>query len=254
MEKHALPNTGLSEQRAALQWIQDYIYLLGGKKTKVSAWGESAGAGSISHHLISFGGNQDPLFSKATLQSPAFQLLFDRKGKLGDVFNTFEAKAGCAGQGIACLRSASSAVLANANQYTLDTSEEGFINIGPAADGNLARQLPALEFASGYVCPPLNLSTPHELTRKQQPLEEPRLPNSLPHRQRSLLRRRPHRHLRPIRRLPLLHEPRLRRAPQRSNPILLPLPLSQIPHPTSRFTDFLRGSAFACNARYLTNA
>ena len=35
MEKQGLPNAGLYDQHAALQWIQDYIGLLGGDKSQV---------------------------------------------------------------------------------------------------------------------------------------------------------------------------------------------------------------------------
>ncbi|KAL8933307.1 MAG: hypothetical protein Q9211_005851 [Gyalolechia sp. 1 TL-2023] len=146
MEKQGLPNTGLYDQRAALQWIQDYIGLVGGDKAQVSAWGQSAGAGSILHHLVAFGGTQDPLFSKAVLQSPAFALKFDRKGLLEQTFNGFAALAGCAGQGVDCLRAASAETLDNANTALLTG---GTFSVGPSTDGNLIRQLPSLEFASG---------------------------------------------------------------------------------------------------------
>ncbi|KAL8637666.1 MAG: hypothetical protein Q9228_005088, partial [Teloschistes exilis] len=150
MEKEGLPNAGLYDQRAALQWIQDYIHLLGGDKTKVSAWGESAGAGSILHHLVAFGGTQDPLFSKAVLQSAAFQALFDRKGMLENTFQNFTALAGCAGRGVACLRAASAETLNKANTALNTQVTPGTFAVGPSADGNLIRQLPALEFASGH--------------------------------------------------------------------------------------------------------
>lgn len=149
MESDGLPNTGLYDQRAALQWIQSYISLVGGDPTQVSAWGESAGAGSILHQLVSFGGTQDPLFSKALMQSPAFQLLFDRKGGLEQAFQNFTALAGCAGQGVACLRAASAETLQSANTNLIEQAPEGTEVVGPAADGNLIRQLAVLEYASG---------------------------------------------------------------------------------------------------------
>ena len=149
MEQDGLPNAGLYDQRAALQWIQDYIGLVGGDKTQVSAWGESAGAGSILHHLVSQGGTQDPLFSKAVLQSPAFEFMFDRKGSLEQTFQEFAELAGCAGQGVACLRAASPETLNNANTKLNEGGPSGSFAVGPSTDGNLIRQLPSLEFASG---------------------------------------------------------------------------------------------------------
>ena len=149
MESEGLPNAGLYDQRAALQWIQSYIALVGGDPTQVSAWGESAGAGSILHQLVSFGGTQDPLFSKAVMQSPAFQLSFDRKGGLEQTFQNFTALAGCAGQGVACLRAASAETLQNANTKLNEQGPEGTFAVGPSADGDLIRQLAVLEYASG---------------------------------------------------------------------------------------------------------
>ncbi|KAL8954192.1 MAG: hypothetical protein Q9183_007277, partial [Haloplaca sp. 2 TL-2023] len=148
MEKQGLPNAGLYDQHAALQWIQNYVSLVGGDKTQVSAWGESAGASSIQHQLVAFGGTQDPLFSKAILQSPAFQLMFDRKGMMEQTFQNFTALAGCAGQGVACLRAASPEALDEANAALISGAPEGSFAVGPAPDGNLIRQTPSLEFAS----------------------------------------------------------------------------------------------------------
>ena len=153
MEKQGLPNAGLYDQRAALQWIQDYIGLVGGDKTQVSAWGESAGAGSILHQLIAFGGTQDPLFSKAVLQSAAFAPMFDRKGALEQTFNKFATLVGCTGQGVACLRAASADALNKANTALNTQVTPGTFAVGPSTDGNLIRQLPALEFASGMPLP-----------------------------------------------------------------------------------------------------
>lgn len=149
MESDGLPNAGLYDQRAALQWIQSYVSLVGGDPTQVSAWGESAGAGSILHQLVSFGGNQNPLFNRAVMQSPAFEFLLDRKGSLEQTFQNFTTLAGCAGQGLACLRAASAETLQNANTKLNEQGPEGTFAVGPAADGNLIRQLAVLEYASG---------------------------------------------------------------------------------------------------------
>lgn len=160
MEKEGLPNAGLYDQRAALQWIQDYIGLLGGDKAQVSAWGLSAGAGSILHQLVAFGGTQDPLFSRAVMQSPAFQVMFDRKGTLERTFQNFTELAGCAGQGVACLRAANPEVLKGANTKLNEEGPSGRFEVGPAADGNLIRQLPSLEYASGKCIVACSIYTP----------------------------------------------------------------------------------------------
>ena len=141
LEKEGLPNAGLYDQRAALQWIQDYIYLVGGDRRQVSAWGQSAGAGSLLHHLTAFGGTKDPLFTKAILQSPGFGLSFDRNGTLEQEFQNFATRAGCAGKGLVCLRAASAEALKAAN--------DGGNAYSPSADGKYVRQLGILELASG---------------------------------------------------------------------------------------------------------
>lgn len=158
MEEQGLPNAGFYDQRAALQWTHDYVSLLGGDPTKVSAWGESAGAGSILHQLVAFGGTQDPLFSKAVLQSPAFAFMWDRKGLLEDVFQNFTALAGCAGQGVACLRAASVETLSAANTALTLAAPVGTFAVGPSADGSFVRQLAVLEYASGNMVTPALVS------------------------------------------------------------------------------------------------
>ena len=151
MEEQGLPNAGFYDQRAALQWTQDYVSLLGGDPTQVSAWGESAGAGSILHQLVAFGGTQDPLFSKAVLQSPAFEFMWDRKGLLEAQYQNFSTLAGCNGQGVACLRAANAETLNSANIALNLAAPDGTFAVGPSADGSFVRQLAVLEYASGNV-------------------------------------------------------------------------------------------------------
>ena len=177
MERAGTPNAGFSDQRLLLQWVQDYIYLVGGDKQQVSAWGESAGAGSIVHHLVRLGGQQDPLFSKAIVQSPAFQWQWDRNpgGTLDQVYKNFSKLVGCGDVfDIGCLRNADQHRLSKANQilYEMATPCTGLFPIGPSVDGDLIQQLPVIAFASGTS--PVSLRWIKLILTIRQVLEESR--------------------------------------------------------------------------------
>ncbi|KAF9220267.1 alpha/beta-hydrolase [Gyrodon lividus] len=62
-------NLGLQDQRLALYWVQKYINAFGGDPTKVTIWGESAGAVSVALQMVTNGGNTDGLFRAAFMES-----------------------------------------------------------------------------------------------------------------------------------------------------------------------------------------
>ncbi|KIJ09789.1 hypothetical protein PAXINDRAFT_102177 [Paxillus involutus ATCC 200175] len=62
-------NLGLRDQRLALYWVQKYINAFGGDPTKVTIWGESAGAMSAVLQMVTNDGNPDGLFRAAFMQS-----------------------------------------------------------------------------------------------------------------------------------------------------------------------------------------
>ena len=67
--KSAPGNVGLLDQQLALQWVQEHIADFGGDPTRVTIFGESAGAASIGLHMLSDGSND--LFRSAIMQSAA---------------------------------------------------------------------------------------------------------------------------------------------------------------------------------------
>ncbi|KAF8246312.1 alpha/beta-hydrolase [Wilcoxina mikolae CBS 423.85] len=149
VESQGTPNAGLHDQRAVLKWIQDYISLVGGNKLAVTVMGESAGAGSILHHLIGNGGTLDPMFQRAILQSPAFEPMYNAT-LLASQYTSFETAAGCAkGSGLACLRNRTTEELQTANLKIVNSAPYGTFGFGPGVDNTFIRDLPGVELAKG---------------------------------------------------------------------------------------------------------
>ncbi|TDL14968.1 carotenoid ester lipase precursor [Rickenella mellea] len=99
-------NAGLKDQRFALQWVQKYISTFGGDPTKVTIWGESAGAISVALQMVANGGDPQGLFRGGFMESGSTIPLQDIE--TGQVFyDQLVADAGCSGSSdtLACLRS-----------------------------------------------------------------------------------------------------------------------------------------------------
>ncbi|KAH8982171.1 carotenoid ester lipase precursor [Lactarius hatsudake] len=147
-------NLGLQDQRLALKWVQTYITEFGGDPSKVTIWGESAGAISVSLHMLANKGNQEGLFRGAIMQSGGPIPVGDIEN--GQPYYDFMVqKTGCSGSSdtLGCLRK----VPYNTFKKAMDESPNFFAYQGlilawmPRVDGVFLTEPPQYSVLRGHV-------------------------------------------------------------------------------------------------------
>ena len=137
-EDSAAGNYGLLDQRAALVWVRDHIAAFGGNPNNVTIAGQSAGAHSVSLHLVAQGSTG--LFHRAVMQSGTMSFRMRTAADAQHQAGEFATALGCTGSDavvLTCLRSKGQNAVLAARPPSM---AEGFTDTGrtqwtPIVDG-----------------------------------------------------------------------------------------------------------------------
>lgn len=133
-------NYGLQDQRAAMEWIQRNGAAFGGDVKRVTIFGESAGAGSVTNHLVS--PRSQGLFHRALMESGPFAQWSAQSMDIAEAkFVIAAAKLGCCPSSSNCSTNDTSIVdcLRKVNTTTLAANThdllDGTLEWSPVIDG-----------------------------------------------------------------------------------------------------------------------
>ncbi|KAJ8083128.1 hypothetical protein PM082_008997 [Marasmius tenuissimus] len=148
-------NAGLLDQNFALRWVNEHIHKFGGDPTRVTIWGESAGAGSVLQQVIAEDGQtQPPLFRGAITSSSFLPSQYTFNDSIPEALYTQVVDSvGCSSSSdtLKCLREADTNALQTANANINLAGFFGTFAFVPVVDGTFIKQRPIEALKQGKV-------------------------------------------------------------------------------------------------------
>jgi len=160
-----LTNIGFRDQRLALRWVRENIAAFGGSPDKVTIFGESSGAESVTAQVFAYNGRDDKLFRGAIGQSGFGGMLNRYRGGLNAssepqaTFNNLLRNTSCSStvgtaDSLSCLRALPFEEINHAVNVT------GVGPWSPVIDGDIMADHPSTQLKSGkFVRVPLLIGT-----------------------------------------------------------------------------------------------
>ncbi|XP_035477293.2 cAMP-regulated D2 protein [Scophthalmus maximus] len=150
----AAGNYGILDQQATFLWVQRNIAVFGGDPGKVTIFGESAGAQSVSLHLMIQ--SSKPLFKQAVLQSLPFSIPLKTRHDALKLGKDFAKQTNCSVSDFICLLSLTPQAVLAAQMKTSSKVVnpfrflEVFETWGPHLDGDLIKEQAVTAFEKGH--------------------------------------------------------------------------------------------------------
>lgn len=149
-------NLGLLDQRLALKWVQKYVTAFGGDPSKVTLWGQSAGAISIALQMVYDGETSEGLYRAAFMESGGpIPISYIDDAKAQKAYDDVVKQASCSGASdtLECLRGVSLASLKKAIATTpgLFDWTSVLVPFLPKVDGVFFKETPLQSVLKGNV-------------------------------------------------------------------------------------------------------
>lgn len=141
-------NYGFMDQRKSLQWTIDNIAQFGGNPNKITIGGQSAGAMSVSAHMVS--GGSKGMFQQGIVESNPLALPFHTRESATTNANDIFEYLGCADNDVECMRAQSVDDILDAQDHAVKLDLQNllinFLPFAPLVDP--AGEIPAQPFTA----------------------------------------------------------------------------------------------------------